>query len=98
MAGRDVAVKTCLRSIMQFTFNATIVAILCGPAGFASAARGDTELVSVTADGTQATGDADANLDGLATSADGRYVAFLAPDLRAGSLGGSNNVFVRDRW
>jgi Tol biopolymer transport system component len=56
-------------------------------------APSDTELVSVAPDGSAAGG-----VDwysGPSISADGRYVAFSAPEWTTGSLGGG--VFVRDR-
>lgn len=56
---------------------------------------GTTELVSVSSAGEQANGDSGWG----ATSADGRYVAFLsrATNLVAGVVDGSNQVFLRDR-
>jgi hypothetical protein len=58
---------------------------------------GTTERVSVGAHGRES--DADSGLEGLAISADGRYVAFQsgATALVPGATDGVSNVFVRDR-
>jgi RHS repeat-associated protein len=57
---------------------------------------GVTRRVSVASDGTQANGN---HLDGVAISADGRYVAFTsyATNLVPGDTNGSSDVFVHDR-
>lgn len=65
--------------------------------GPALADPGDTDLVSVTSDGTQAAGDVDSKDENLAVSADGRFVAFLAQDLLPGNVAGGSHVFLRDR-
>ncbi|HWJ07688.1 MAG TPA: hypothetical protein VNS57_18060, partial [Steroidobacteraceae bacterium] len=72
-------------------------ALACWPA-LAGAAPGDTELVSVTTNGTAAglAGDWDRS---TAVSADGRFVAFVssATSIVSSDTNGATDVFVRDR-
>jgi Tol biopolymer transport system component len=62
-------------------------------------AAGTTELVSVTAGGTQAAGDSNLRHGGGALSADGRYVAFYSfrPSLVGNDRNALPDVFLRDR-
>ena len=74
-----------------------LAALTCWSA-LAGAAPGDTELVSVTTNGTAAGRAAEWDRSS-AVSADGRFVAFVspAPNIVPGDTNAATDVFVRDR-
>ena len=77
-------------------FHLCLILLLAAPIGTAFAAPGDTELISVTADGSKAAGNSDDLVTAIST--DGRFVAFasLATNLVANDTDGVEDVFVRD--
>ena len=85
--GRNVAFASVARLVAEDTNRFVDVFVRDRVAG-------TTERVSVTADGSQASGDYSVSM-----SADGRLVAFasLSPNLDPGRMNGATNVFVRDR-
>jgi Tol biopolymer transport system component len=92
-----------MQSMRRGAIAATIVSVclvlMAQVGASAQAATGDTELVSVTADGKSAAGDSNLRHGGAALSADGRYVAFYS--YRSNLVRGDENrlpdVFLRDR-
>src|SRR4051794_11295708 len=67
------------------------------PIGLAYAASGDTELISVSADGSAAASGGSGALKSV--SANGRFVAFTSnsPNILSDGKTGATDVFVRDR-
>jgi Tol biopolymer transport system component len=81
----------------NLSMTATFCLVLCGPIGLSYAAPGDTELISVTADGSAAASGGSGALKSV--SADGRFVAFTSnsPNILSDGKTGATDVFVRDR-